>query len=459
MKIKNITYMAGIFTAAFTLSACEDALEVSPPVNQISSAQVFESVSTADAALSNLYAEFQAYSLLSGGAGGAGALLGTYTDELYSYGINTQNAEYDLYNNTQIATNTRIKSVWTNAYKEIYMANVIINGVKVSAGITEDDQRRIHGEALFLRSLVYYYLTSIFGDIPYTVSTDYSVNQSLAKTEEAEVLMKIENDLQQAALMLNDSYRNNERIYANRKTAELILATVMMKRSKWQEAEALLRGIVQNPVYVWQPDLTKTFKTTGKHILWQLKPLKANDATPEALLFYFITAVPNTYTLSDNLFASFTSNDLRRQAWIKPLLINQKTYYRADKYQKTVNNTDEYSIVVRLEEAYLLLAENLAQQNKISEALPFLNAVKQKAGLAPLPDTLTKQELVTEIIDESCKEFFTEKGMRFLTLKRNGRLNSLIPYKTNWQPFHQNWPLPASELLVNPRLKPQNDGY
>jgi hypothetical protein len=261
------------------LSSCRNLIESDFPSTQIEVSQVFETVSTADGALSNLYAELQYYSVISGGSLGTGALLGTYTDDLNCYIISSQNSALDLYNNRQISSNTAVLSVWTNAYKEIYSANSIINGVESSTGISEMDKKRIKGEALFIRSLIYFYLSQIFGDIPYTTTTDYTVNQSLGKISETELLIKIQNDLETAVALLEEPYRNAERVYPNRKAAELMLSLVLMQQKKWTEAEQQLKTIKQSPLYVWEPDVAKTFKKAGKHILWQLKPLKANDAT------------------------------------------------------------------------------------------------------------------------------------------------------------------------------------
>lgn len=439
-------------------SSCRNLIESDFPSTQIEVSQVFETVSTADGALSNLYAELQYYSVISGGSLGTGALLGTYTDDLNCYLISSQNSALDLYNNRQISSNTAVLGVWTQAYKEIYSANSIIMGIENSTGIGEIDKKRIKGETLLVRSLIYFYLSQIFGDVPYTTTTDYTVNQSLGKISETELLIKIQNDLETAVALLEDSYRNAERVYPNRKAAELMLSLVLMQQKKWTEAEQQLKKIKQSPLYVWEPDVAKTFKKAGKHILWQLKPLKANDATEEAINYNFTTAVPNTYALSEDLVSSFASNDLRKQKWVKEITINQNHFYRCDKYRNTTANTDEYSVIFRLEEVYLLLAESLAQQNKVEEALPYINAVRQKAGIPALTSS-SKEELLTNIVEENRKEFFTEHGKRFLTLKRNNRLSSLVNVKPNWQPFHEVWPIPISELLLNPNLNPQNTGY
>ena len=444
--------------AYLLVCSCENLIETDYPSNQINVSQVFETVSTADGALSNLYDELQYYSVISGGTGGGGALLGTYTDDLTCYMASSQNSALDLFNNQQLSTNNDVKSVWVNAYKEIYSANSIIDGVENSSGISETDKKRIKGEALFVRSLIYFYLSQIFGDIPYTTITDYTFNQSLGKISENELLLKIQNDLESATILLGDVYRNADRIYPNRKAAELMLSLVLMQQKKWSEAEQRLKMIVQSPLYIWENDLSKTFKKAGKHILWQLKPLKQNDPTEEAFTYYFAGTAPLNYGLSEHLVQTFEPHDLRRQQWIKPIIVNQTTYYRNDKYRNITTNTEEYSVVFRLEEVYLLLAEALAQQNKVEEALPFINKVRQKAGINALTSS-SKDVLLDKIVQENRREFFTERGNRFITLKRNNMLNALSTVKPNWKPFHNVWPIPLSELLLNPNLNPQNTSY
>ena len=460
MKTKYYICLLTVCTVMLSfLNSCEDRLEVSDPVDQISAAQVFESVGTADAALSHLYTDIQAYSVISGGSASAGTLLGTYADDLISHNTSNQNAAPDLYNNVQGNANTVIKNVWTNAYKEIYTANAILEGIERSTALPEADRKRIRGEALFLRSLIFFYLNQLFGDIPYPITTDYTVNQSLSKTAESDALNLIRKDLEEAASLLNDQYRNAERIYPNKKTVQLLLATVFMTKNQWADAEIHLRDVVQSLLYIWENDPAKTFKKTGKHILWQLKPLQNNYATNEALLYYFSSGVPTSYTASNSLYATFDPADLRRQKWITAVTANQTAFYRIDKYRNITNNADEYSVVFRLEEAYLLLAESLAHQNKVPAAIPYLNKVKQKAGISLIADNTPREQVLNEILQENRKEFFAERGIRFLTLKRAGRLNDLIATKPNWKEYHRYWPLPVSELLLNPNLNPQNNGY
>lgn len=441
-----------------TFWSCEKSIDVDFPNTQIDVTQVFENVSTADGALSNLYAEMYSFSVLNGGTAGSGALLGSYTDDLNCYMAASLGGAPDIFNNQQLSSNSVIKNSWANSYKQIYLANSIIAGVDASSGIATKDKNRIKGEALFLRSLIYFYLTQIFGDVPYTTTTDFTINQKIGKMNDKEVLTTIHNDLMLSIDLLDDNYRNTDRIYPNKKAAEMMLAIVCMQENKWSQAENLLKDIKSNSLYAWESDVSKTFKKSGKHILWQLKPLQANLPTNEASMYYFTTAAPTGYALSNDLVNAFETTDLRLQKWITKITVNQNVFYRCNKYVNAVNNSDEYSIVFRMEEVNLLLAEALVRQNRKEEALPLLNAVRQKAGNSNL-GPLSNEQILEELLNENRREFFAEKGNRFLTLKRFGRLDQLNAVKPNWQNFHKVWPIPLNDLLLNPNLNPQNPGY
>ncbi|WP_228394039.1 RagB/SusD family nutrient uptake outer membrane protein [Chryseobacterium artocarpi] len=441
------------------VSSCENLVEVDIPSNQISTQLVFQDVQTANAALAGLYAGLWEDSPVAGGARGSGALLGIYTDDLESYASSVVNAEYDLYQNMQIDDNVAVYAYWTSAYQKVYQANTILEGMASTTSISGAEKQRIKGEALFIRSLVLFYLQQTFGNIPYPISTDYEINRNISKITAAAALQRLEDDLKEAIPLLSDQYRESERIVVNRKAAEFLLAKILMSENKWNDAEILLRGIVTSPLYQFESDLSKVFLKSGKHILFQLKPKNAVDPTKEATLYYFANAAPSVYSLSLELVNSFTSGDLRKSQWITPVSFNQTTKYRSSKYKVISNNSTEYSIVFRLEEVYLLLAEALAQQNKLTETLPFINATRQRAGLVGLSGTITKETLLAEILSENRKEFFAEMGLRFMTLKRRGLLGTLILVKPNFKSYHASWPIPQKELLLNNNLNPQNEGY
>lgn len=446
-KIYLFICMAGLL-----LTACEDLIEVKSPNNQLGTPQVFEDRLTANAALGSLYAALRDVSILRDATD-----LSAYADDLDCY-QQGDNGVMDIYHNLQHESNTIIRTIWERSYRHVYYANSIIYGVENSTTLSDSDKKRIKGEATVIRSLVYFYLQQIFGDIPYTTSLDYAFNRTIGKTETAVLMEQLERDVTEAVGMLEDNYRHAERIYINRKAAQLLLARIYLTRGKWALAEQTAEDITKSPLYEFENDINEVFHKSGKHILWQLKPERSGNPVSDATYFYFSGRAPHLYALTQDLVASFDDNDLRRQAWIAEVTFNNNVWFRPYKYKNRENNTNEYFIVFRLEEVYFIMAEALAKQSRFDEALPYLNATRERAGLTPL-GSLSGEDFTRELLGEKRREFFTESGHRFLDLKRWGRLNELSTLKPNWEEYKQVWPLPQSEMLLNPNLNPQNTGY
>ncbi|OBW43558.1 SusD family protein [Chryseobacterium sp. MOF25P] len=455
-NINKITAIA-VLCVLTILMSCEKMLEVELPENQMLSETVFQDAQTANSVLSGLYAGLWEASPIAGDQ--SGRILSLYTDDLTYYAVNATNGLPEISNNTLIDTNQFVSSIWSAAYQKIYVSNSIIEGLDSSSSIAAAEKNRMTGEALTIRSLLFFYLQQIYGDIPYPVTTNYQINQSIAKTNSEEVLQRIESDLKEAVELLPDQYRSAERIFINKKTAQLMLAKVQMQRSKYAEAETTLKAVIQSPLYQFQNDITKVFLKSGTHIIWQLKPKNSGDPVREATLYYFANVAPSSMSLSPSLVSSFQTGDLRKQYWMAPVTVAGTTWYRAEKYKARSANTTENSIVFRLEEAYLLLAESLAKQNKTAEALPYINPIRQRAVQPLLTSSVSQNILLDEILKENRKEFFTEMGHRFIDLKRAGQLNILQTTKPNWKDFHKVWPLPQKELLMNSNMNPQNTGY
>lgn len=448
-----------IITCILLLVSCEDLVEVDYPTDQIGNEQVFEDSRTAMAAMAALYVDIRDGSALSGNFSGTGALLGAYTDDMDCY-INDQNGTMDLYLNIQQESNTTVASFWSTSYEQIFCANSLIQGMEDANALLTEERNMIKGEALLLRSILYFYLERIYGDIPYTTSLDYEYNRNLDKTSSSELLDQLVIDLDQAITLLENDYRDAERVYPNKKVAELMLSKIYLTQGNYSEAETLARTILNSPLYNFQTDFFSVFEKSGDHVLWQLKPEQSGDPTREASFYYFMDAAPNNYALTDDLVNSFQPEDLRRQFWIDEVNLGDESWYRPFKYKNYAagSNSNEYSIVFRLEEVYFILAESLLEQDRTGEALPYINATRERAGLTPL-ELQSKTDVLEALAAEKRREFFAEFGHRFLDLKRMGRLGRLQSIKANWTETDQLWPIPQSEMLLNPKLVPQNPGY
>ncbi len=112
-------------------------------------------------------------------------------------------------------------------------------------------------------------------------------------------------------------------------------------------------------------------------------------------------------------------------------------------------------IILRLADVILMRAECLNELNRTIEAIPFLNQIRNRAGIAPTTATSPAQVRLA-IENERFLELAFE-GQRWFDLVRTGRAVELIPQLTN--PDRILWPVPARDIDLNPNLLPQNPGY
>lgn len=459
-RIHNIKWILLVIILSSLLNSCDNFVEVDLPNSQLTSPGVFEDKATANAAMVDIYNKIRDNGLLTGTSSGISNQLGSYTDELVCYG-STASVSFDFYNNTLVATNGNLSEVWSSSYHQIYCANSVIEGVINADALPTADRDQLRGEALFVRGLIHFYLTNLFGDLPYITTTDYKQNSSPKRIPQTEVYNKIKTDLTQAISLLPEAYISTEKVRPNKYAAIALLARVDLYSGNWTEAAVNASQVINNTTLYQWTSLNKVFLKNSTTTIWQLMPAVKGKNTFEGETFIFTTGPPTLTALSPGLMSAFTSGDLRKSEWTKAVTNGTTTWYHAYKYKEYQNTTTslEYSIVLRLAEQYLIRAEAKAHLNDLSSATQDLNAVRNQAGLGATTATTT-EELLEAIIKERRLEFFTEFGHRFFDLKRTNKLDSTLSgVKLGWDAKDQLWPIPATELLVNPNLQPQNFGY
>nr|WP_315199904.1 RagB/SusD family nutrient uptake outer membrane protein [uncultured Flavobacterium sp.] len=443
------------------IHSCDSFVEVDLPKSQLTNVTVFEDAATANAALSDIYAKIRDKGLLTGTRYGLSNQLGNYADEIISYGA-PADPTLDFYTNSLLPSNTAVLDFWSTTYNQIYAANAVIEGIKASTALTPADKNRFQGEALFIRALFHFYLTNLFGDIPYITTTDYKTNGSVSRMPSDKVYEQIIADLEASEDLLSEEYSSTDRIRANKYVPKALLARVFLYMGKWAEAANTSSAVLNNTgLYALENDMDKVFLKESKETIWQFMPVTAGKNTDEASTFIFFSGPPPSVALSEDLVSSFGSNDQRKNHWIATVTDGTTTWYHAFKY-KELNFTPssvEYSILLRLAEQYLIRAEARAWQGDLIGAKEDLDKIRLRAGLAGTA-TVSQQQIITAIGQERRWELFTEYGHRFFDLKRSGTIdNSLGTVKPGWNSTDVLFPLPQSELGVNPNLRPQNPGY
>ncbi|WP_234416222.1 RagB/SusD family nutrient uptake outer membrane protein [Flagellimonas amoyensis] len=445
--------------ALIGLIGCTDFVEVGPPKNTLVSKTVFEDPATVESALANLYLAMREQGLVSGNFG-LTTRMGIYTDELDYFGMDPELLEF--HQNRVLPHNADILTWWGQAYQVIYGANAIIEGLEDSTSLVNTDKDRYMGQAFFARAYMHSILVSLFGDVPYITTTDYTQNNKVSRLPQEEVYDAIITDLLDAINLLETAeVENEERVVPDHYVAQALLARMYLYTDQWELAESVSTVLIDG--FDLEDNLNRVFLKESMETIWQLKPGNSPVNTYEAGQM-IINAVPGqTYGLSEGLLAAFENGDGRKVAWIDSISNagNTVTLSFSHKYKAWITETQslEYSIRFRLAEQYLIRAEARVQSGDANGAQQDLNAVRNRAGL-PNTTAVGANAVLDAIVRERRIELFTEQGHRFFDLKRLGLANAALgDLKPNWDPSDILLPIPEAELERNPNLLPQNDGY
>ncbi len=441
-------------------TGCDDFVDVDLPKDQLNSEIVFEDVSSATAVLKRVYAEMR-----SGGlAANLSFWMGLYVDELDQ--LNIQNSFYD---HTILASNSQVSDWWRNAYNLIYEANAVIEGVERSNSLGLVDKNQLKGEALFIRAYLHSLLVDLYGDIPYISTTNFIANATVSRMSIDKVYSHIISDLIESSNLLGDDI-SGERVRPYKSVVEALLARIYLYTEQWEHAEEMASHVIGN--YVLESDLSKVFLKHSSGTIWQFKPNSEGENTQDASWFIF-NGSPRVspFLREDFVLNAFETGDQRQSNWVGNTSDGTTTYYYAFKYKErntsfTLNSENEevltsleYPIIFRLAEQYLIRAEARARQGNISNAQADLNVIRRRAGLSNTT-AITSSQLIEAIHQERRVELFTEYGHRWFDLKRLKKLEEVMaPIKPNWQKRNMLLPIPESEILINPNLLPQNNGY
>ena len=445
----------------FNLGACKKYVEIDPPQNQLVADLVFTDSKTATAAVAGLYSRMNSFN--SSFANFYGTLLPASSADEFRYGF--ANANFDEFReNDLLSSNSAVNSLWEPVYGFIYHANSIIEGLADNNAVPDALKSQLVGEAKFLRAFYYFYLVNYFGDVPLVLDTDYKKNTSLSRTSSTEVYASIIKDLTEAQASLSDAYPTAERTRANKAAATTLLARAYLYTEQWAQAETEASKVIGDAKYELLTDLNAVFLKNSREAIWQLQTINTSTTGVNtwegfSMVPFAATSTP-LYRLYPSLVTAFETGDKRKESWVKEFTNASGTVHYPYKYKvRTSTPVVEYSMVLRYAELFLIRAEARANQNNLEGALDDMNTLRARAGLASLPDTLPKEEVLLAVENERRLELFAEWGHRWLDLKRTGRaIEVLSPIKPDITATDLLYPLPLSAILTNPSLE-QNPGY
>lgn len=474
-------------------TGCKKLVQIDPPQNSIDNAGEFASDAQAKTAMAGLYTQISLPSYCSGGATIAGGLS---SDELEVVTGPLTQDDFELQKNRIHVANATTVGLWNSMYQNIYTTNSILENLPGAVNLSDAVKNELTGEAKFARAFFYFYLLNNFGDVPIVLTTDFNKTAKLPRIALSLVYKQVVNDLLDAQTILPSDYRISagNRTIPNKLAATALLARTYLYQQDWKNAEAQATLLINNPMLNLNSDLKNVFLKSSQETIWQLEinnkspaftaPLENHSFIPNVVFSdspedvqeliladyeNFKVNIIAAYMLRPELLSAFEVDDQRKSAWIgyakspeSPPYNGVITYFPY-KYKEIQNNAsviNEFYVVFRLAEQYLLRAEARAEQGNIAGAAEDLNKIRSRAGL-PNTSASTQTTVLAAIMQERRVEFFAEWGHRWFDLKRSGQIAKALSIFPDKIPFSTNsllYPIPLTDIAKDPFLV-QNPGY
>jgi hypothetical protein len=453
MNMNRLRMVPGLLLLSFAAAACDTGLLDVEPQDEISESQAIIDLETANAALAGAYSALQ-----FDGMYGEEALtwLDVLTDDVEHTGTFGSYGSADLLNVT--ADNFSIENMWNDIYNGINRVNVLIEKVAALDNVSQVNKDRITGEALGIRALEYFQLVRLYGGVPLVLEPFESLDEAsqVSRASASDVYAAIESDLSTARSLLSSGGVDNsgDRTRMTPGFTYALEAQVHLQQGEWAAAETAAMEVVNSGgAYTLVSDYASLFEPTGAPTSEDIFRVAFNavDANFHGYYYQFegrfetgaTEAIYNLYDqeLDQRFAASF---DEVRPDGIEVV-----------KFPTTVGTENIH--VIRYSELLLILAEALAQQGELEDAVMYLEMVRDRAGLIAYPDAAvdTQAEVLDAIYLERRLELAFE-GERWFDLARwdivDTAVGRTLPNPDNLLP------LPVSELDVAPNLE-QNEGY
>jgi len=448
----------------FAFSSCKKYVDAGSPANQLTEDKVFVDSATTLSSVLSLYTYYTTANIIN---------LNQYGSMSADDGYYFNNSSYDLFRTNTLAAGNYTSAIYNALYQTINLANYNLEGLTATTSLTTNFKTQLLGECEFWRAYCYFNLLNYFGAVPLVINTNALTNAKLPRTDTAKVYDQIVADLLDAKIRLTatyGSYTITEKARINKYVVSAFLARVYLYRGNWTAAEAEATSVIGSGLFNLETNFANVFLKTSNETIWQDAAPYYNGNTGVTVIGVTqmgVNWIPSgtvpLFILYDTLASSFETGDKRQTNWTQPITYNSKTYYYPYKYKNrnTSVTGNEYNVMFRLAEQYLIRSEARARQGNISGAQDDINAIRTRAGLANTPAT-TPADLLTVLEHERWVELFTEMSDRWFNLKRTGRTDAVFSAETEkkstWKSYQALYPIPQPEIIANPNMT-QNPQY
>jgi len=423
-----------VFLALTMQLACSNYLELVPPSGLVRE-EFWKTKEDVEAVLMGAY---QTFASMDGSLFTYGEARGDMVNADNNLGQNERNLmESNIYPDNALCD-------WSTFYKVIGYCNDVLKNApevqKIDGTFTDFHLKALMSEAIFIRSLAYFYLVRIYKDVPLVLnpSTNDGVTFYLPLTKEKDVLQAILKDLNEYRPFATDGYKTKEEVKgrATKSAFDALLADISLWNFDYEKCIEYCDRVIGNTNIVLMPGQRWFEIFYPGNSLEGIFEFQFNDKYQQSNSTYDLTN-RNSYQYdpsiqADQMFARKYAVELTRGEDASITKISEDYYLiwkyvgRAPDGKTERSGTDQHScswIVYRLAEIYLMKAEALSQLNRFNESIIILNTIRDRANVVPL--SLGDSPLAFEdaIMEERALELAFE-GKRWFDLLRMGRRNN-----------------------------------
>lgn len=337
------------------------------------------------------------------------------------------------------ATATIITTAYLDSYVGIARCNLVLDNID-NVPMDATLQKRIKGEALFLRALFYYNLSVQFGNIPLILkSVTSDEGKKIPQSNASQIYPQLIKDLTQAEdlLLKKQDLATADKGRATKGAAAALLAKVYLTSGDKANAIPVLKRIISDYGYVLLDDYNNLWGINNKNnseSIFEVQYKGGGTNTGNAftnafspLLIQSTGAYKNRPT--QNMIDAYEKGDKRFTASMdtKYTSTNGNLVIAAfiTKYGRTTayNEGDaDYNFpVFRYADVLLMLAEALGES---SQSYELINKVRARAGLSPISSSTTGT-FEDKLLHERRVEFAFE-NQRWPDLLRFNRAKTIM---------------------------------
>ena len=388
---------------------------------------------------------------------------------------------------------------WIAGFNGINRCNMILDQLQAAA-ISDSIKKVITGETKALRAHYYFELVRLFGKLPlYLHATKDNSSAFIGRSPVDSVYTQIIADFSDALTTLPAPTFSSGGIQSGHITkgmATTELGLVYLTLKQWDKATPLLQSVTQMG-YTLLPNYADVFTTANENsreAIFEVQYKAGTDGQSSPFIFRFIPGTPHTLNIlgvdfntsnanyggwnvpTQNIINDYEPGDKRLDASIAVVKghLDANTDFQPDSIASILspatpgeqsrnfirkyfhppynlqNNTDQDWYWYRYSDVLLMLAESLNEQGQSGTALPYLNQVRQRAGLTPSAET--DQTALRNVIYHERRIELAFENHRWFDLIRTGQALTVMNAYGATQKATYSYLLPSAYTVTNDRL-------